>query len=136
MKPSKSKWFAYTVLVGFLPIVCRLLIWLISNRDVIAPLAATDFVAFGLVLHISSINELEHISAQNKPWKTRQNGVAVMFIAIYSAFFAVTLLAEKSPQLINLNALLCCVAALAFASLVISLSVQQRLTATASGGGR
>jgi len=131
MKYTKSKWLAYTVLVGLIPILSRLLVWVIASSDVVLPFAATDFVAFGLVLHISNINELEHISSQSKPWKTVQNGVSVIFIALYSVLFAVLLLAEKNPKLIDANALLICVTILAGTSLVLSLSIFHRLSATA-----
>jgi hypothetical protein len=131
MKNPKSKWLAYTVLVGLIPILSRLLVWSIASNDVVLPFAATDFVAFGLVLHISNINELEHISSQSKPWKTVQNGVSVIFIALYSVLFAVLLLAEKNPMLINASALLVCVAVLAATSFALSLSIFHRLSATA-----
>ena len=97
------------------------------------PFAPADFVAFGLVLHISNINELEHVSAQNKSWKTVQNGVSVIFIALYSVLFAVLLLAEKNPKLVNANSLLICVAMLAVTSFLLSLSILHRLTATVKG---
>jgi hypothetical protein len=131
MKNPKSKWLAYTVLVGLIPILSRLLVWSIASNDVVLPFAATDFVAFGLVLHISNINELEHISSQSKPWKTVQNGMSVIFIALYSVLFAVLLLAEKNPMLINASALLVCVAVLAATSFALSLSIFHRLSATA-----
>jgi membrane-associated HD superfamily phosphohydrolase len=133
MKNSKSKWLAYTVLVGLIPILSRLLVWSIASNEVVLPFAATDFVAFGLVLHISNINELEHVSAQNKSWKTVQNGVSVIFIALYSVLFAVLLLAEKNPKLVNANSLLICVAMLAVTSFLLSLSILHRLTATVKG---
>jgi hypothetical protein len=129
MNTSKSKWFAYTVLVGLIPIASRLLVWAVSSTEIAAPFAPTDFVAFGLVLHISNINELEHATEHNKAWKTIQNGVSVIFIALYSVMFAVTLLAEKSPKLFNASSLLVCVAALAATSLALSLSVVYRLSA-------
>lgn len=134
MKTSKSKWLAYTVLVGLIPIASRLLVWSVATDGVVAPLASTDFVAFGLVLHISNINELEHVSSQSQHWKTVQNGISVIFIALYSVLFAVTLLAEKSPKLFDPKALLVCVAALAATSLVLSLSVLHRLTASSREG--
>ena len=128
MKNTKSKWLAYTVLVGLIPILSRLLVWLIANGEVLHAFAAADFVAFGLVLHISNINELEHALVQNKPWKTVQNGVSVIFIALYSVLFATLLLAEKHPTLIDANSMLNCVAVLAFASFILSLSILDRLS--------
>lgn len=130
MKSPKSKWLAYTVLVGLIPILSRLLVWTIASNSVVPAFAATDFVAFGLVLHISNINELEHVSSQSKPWKTLQNGISVIFIALYSVIFAVLLLAEKNPGLIDSSALLLCVVALAATSMLLSLSVFHRLNAS------
>lgn len=126
----KSKWLAYTVLVGLIPILSRLLVWLISSNDVVLPFAAADLVAFGLVLHISNINELEHVASQGKSWKTIQNGVSVIFIALYSVLFATLLLAERNPTLINSNSLLVCVAILAATSFALSLSIFHRLSAS------
>ncbi|MFO1250723.1 MAG: hypothetical protein U1E77_06155 [Inhella sp.] len=130
MKNPKSKWLAYTVLVGLIPILSRLLVWLIASDDVVPAISATDFVAFGLVLHISNINELEHVSSQSKPWKTVQNGISVIFIALYSVIFAVLLLAERNPKLVNTTSLLICVVILAATSTLLSLSVFHRLTAS------
>ncbi|ATA52549.1 hypothetical protein CKY39_04445 [Variovorax boronicumulans] len=133
MRTMKSKWLAYTVLVGLIPILSRLLVWLIANGEVLAPFAATDFVAFGLVLHISNINELEHFSSQNKSWKTVQNGISVIFIAFYSVLFAVLLIGERNSSLINAKAMLYCVAALAVASLLLSLTIFHRISASPKG---
>lgn len=130
MNNPKSKWLAYTVLVGLIPILSRLLVWAISSENVVPAFSAADFVAFGLVLHISNINELEHISSQNKSWKTLQNGISVIFIALYSVVFAVLLLAENSPKLIDPKSLLYCVIALATTSMLLSLSVLHRLNAS------
>ena len=128
MQHSKSKWLAYTVLVGLIPVFSRVLVWTILDIDAIAPFAPGDFVAFGLVLHISNINELEHASAQGRPWKTIQNGVSLIFIALYSVILAVLLLAERSPKLVNSNAVMICVTALATTSFLLSLSVFHRLS--------
>lgn len=133
MKNSKGKWLAYTVLVGLIPILARLLVWLIGVNDLVQPFAATDFVAFGLVLHISNINALEHSTSQDKEWKTVQNGVSIMFIALYSVLVAVLLIAEKQTKLVNLNSMLICVVVLAVVSLLLSLSVLHRITASAAG---
>lgn len=131
MKPSKSKWLAYTVLVALIPILCRVLLWVIAKADTVAPFAASDVVAFGLVMHISSINELEHVtSPKDRPWKTIQNGISVLFIALYSVLFGAMLLAERNPALIDSSALLKCVAALAGTSLILGFSVLHRLNAS------
>lgn len=129
MPNNKIKWLAYTVLVGLIPIISRLFVWLTAKAESMQLLAATDFVAFGLVLHISNINELEHISSeQNKDWKTIQNGVSLTFVALYSVLYAVLLIGEKNPSLIDLRAMLICVISLAVVSLLLSLSIFHRLS--------
>src|SRR5471030_3063202 len=63
MKFSKSKWLTYTFFVGLIPVFTRLLAWAITHAGAVSPLAASDFVYFGLVPHISIINELEYLSS-------------------------------------------------------------------------
>lgn len=74
MRIASSKWLAYTFLVGLIPVLMRLLAWAVTTPDHVSPFAPQDLVAFGLVLHVSIINELEHNSREDKDWKTIQNG--------------------------------------------------------------
>ena len=55
------------------------------KAGIVEMLAPPDFIAFGLVLHISIINELEHLSPAHQTWKTVNNGISVIFIALYRA---------------------------------------------------
>lgn len=129
MPNNKTKWLAYTVLVGLIPILSRVFVWLTAKTDSMQLLAAPDFVAFGLVLHISNINELEHVASEpNKGWKTIQNGVSLIFVALYSVLYAVLLIGEKNPNLIDMKAMLACVITLASVSFVLSLSIFHRLS--------
>jgi hypothetical protein len=129
MTNNKTKWLAYTVLVGLIPIISRLFVWITAKSESMQLLAAPDFVAFGLVLHISNINELEHVSSErNKNWKTIQNGVSLTFVALYSVLYAVLLIGEKTPNLIDMKAMLICVISLAVVSLLLSLSIFHRLS--------
>ncbi len=84
MPGRKAKWLIYTVLVGLLPALLRMLIWLISQDRDIGILNAADFIVFGLILHISNINEIERFADREKSWKTTQNVISVFFIIIYS----------------------------------------------------
>lgn len=86
MNNKKAKWLAYTVLVGLIPILCRMIAWLVTKSGTVELLASSDFVALGLVLHISIINEMEHISDDERDWKTIQNGVSIAFIAAYGVW--------------------------------------------------
>lgn len=128
MKFSKSKWLAYTFLVGLIPVLTRLLTWITTAAGVVSPLVAADFVAFGLVLHISIINELEHLPARERDWKTIQNGTSLVFITLYSALYAVTIIGEKSVNLIDATVMLGSSMAFAAVSTLLSLSVFHRLS--------
>lgn len=59
------RWLIFTVLVGALPILVRLLVYLISNHlpDAVC-LSPVDIVFFGLTLNISNINEVSSLKAQ------------------------------------------------------------------------
>lgn len=132
MKFSKSKWLAYTFLVGLIPVLTRLLTWATTTTGAVSPLAAADFVAFGLVLHISVINELEHLPAKEKDWKTIQNGTSLIFITLYSALYALTIIGEKSANLIDGAVMLRSSIVFAAASLLLSLSAFHRLSKLSS----
>ena len=128
MKFSKSKWLAYTFLVGLIPVLTRLLTWATTTAGTVSALAAPDFIAFGLVLHISLINELEHLPAKEKDWKTIQNGTSLIFITLYSALYALTIIGEKSSSLIDATVMLRSSIAFAAVSSLLSLSVFHRLS--------
>ena len=134
MVNKKIKWLIYTVLVGLIPIICRLLIWGASTSETIHWIAASDLIAFGLILHISNINEIEHISIDDKSWKTVQNGISIIFIAVYFVLFALNTLSEGFSGAINVTTIKVCTFVLAAISFGISYSVFDRLSALQSTG--
>jgi hypothetical protein len=120
---KKTKWLVYTVLIGLIPVLIRFTIWLVTTGAVIELFSAFDFVAFGLVLHISNINEIEHITHMKPSWKTAQNGIAILFIVAYSTLFALTLLGESVPNLVNSESVTYGCISLSVVSFIISFSV-------------
>ena len=58
MENKKVKWLIYTVLVGLIPMLSRLLVLTVTQPGVVSLIEASDFIAFGLILHISNINEI------------------------------------------------------------------------------
>ncbi|QSL92480.1 hypothetical protein JWV26_22500 [Ectopseudomonas toyotomiensis] len=124
---KKIKWLIYTVLVGLIPIMSRLLIWGVTKDGTISAFSATDFIAFGLVLHISNINEIEHFQGE-RSWKTAQNGISIAFIAMYSVLFAMSMLQQGVPGLIEEGVIVSCAVSLAVISLLISFSVFDRIS--------
>lgn len=124
MKSLKTKWIAYTVLVGLIPIFLRLLIWLVTKEGSIEAFSPQDFIAFGLVLHISNINEVEHIISADGSWKTVQNSVSSFFITIHGALFCLTLIGGDA---IDQQAIMYGVVLISLASLSISYSLFKRI---------
>jgi hypothetical protein len=125
MGNKKIKWLIYTVLVGLIPIFSRLIVWLVTKEGSVNLFSPSDFVAFGLVLHISNINEIEHFSTIERDWKTAQNGVSIAFIAFYSVLFALTLIGES---IVDINAITICTMILSIVSFLISYSVYDRVS--------
>lgn len=133
MGNKKIKWLIYTVLVGLIPILSRFIVWLVTKEGSVNLFSPSDFVAFGLVLHISNINEIEHFTGIEREWKTAQNGISIAFIAFYSVLFALTLIGEN---IVDANAITICTMVLSIVSFLISYSVYDRISkAMACDGG-
>ena len=128
MANRKVKWLIYTVLVGLIPALLRVLIWLISQDRDMSILNAVDFIVFGLILHISNINEIEHFNEGEESWKTIQNGVSLVFITFYSVLFASHLLGETNHGLIDEAAIKALSMSLGILSFMISFVVYNRIS--------
>lgn len=61
MISSNNKWLIHTLLVGLIPVLTRLMAWAGTATGKVDPLAAADFIALGLVVHVSILNEMEHL---------------------------------------------------------------------------
>ena len=99
MPAKKTKWLMYTVLVGLIPISFRMCVWFLSETRNTKFLSTADFVLFGLIVHISIINELEHFDYGNKSWKTVYIGLSIVLIAFYGFLYAFDLLGTSNPDL-------------------------------------
>lgn len=126
METRKAKWFAYTVLVGLMPIACRLLIYFVLKQTDITALSASDFVAFGLILHVSNINEIEYYNEGS--WKTIHNGLSIVFISFYGVLFAAHLLGTTQPGLIDIDSITKVSILLSGASFSLSFSIYYRIS--------
>lgn len=101
MISSNNKWLIHTLLVGLIPILTRLLAWVGAATGKVDPLAATDFIALGLVVHVSILNEMEHLLINEPVLKALLNAVSSVLITFYGTLYALTILGEHSPELIN-----------------------------------
>ena len=124
----KIKWLMYTVLVGLIPVFSRILVWIISQNRNLELFNAADFVVFGLILHISNINEIAHFNEREQSWKIIQNGVSIAFIAMYSILLASYLLDQTQTDLINKESVRYISMGLCGISFLLSFSVYNRLS--------
>lgn len=122
MSSKSTKWLIYTVVIGLLPVIIRFLLWLVTEKSSMELLSISDMITFGLVIHISIINELEH-SHEEDAWKTKHNGVSILFITIYSALFALIVLSNEVFPMIDKNKFTTLVALLNIVSFFIGYSV-------------
>ncbi len=112
-------WLVYTCLIGLIPVISRGLLWLNSSSGV-EPLAISDWVAFGLVLHSSNIHEVNAKNNFDTRWKSVHNGTSAIFIALYGLILFTTI--AQSPNM-NMTSLQHSTLALCFVSFLLSLSV-------------
>lgn len=129
MKTVKQLWLAYTILVGLIPILSRLLVWAVTEEGGIEPFSPQDFIAFGLVLHISGINETEHLFDADESWRMIQNAVSILFITTYGVLFCLTLI---GGDVVDQRSIMTCVGVIALGSLFISYRLFNRISALQS----
>lgn len=89
--------------------------------------AATDFIAFGFVMHISILNELEHIQ-DNEDWKTKMNFTAIGFVFMFGLLTLAQLMLEAGSMLLNGNTLKYCTMIIAGISFILAHSVFKRIS--------
>lgn len=128
MADKKIKWLTHTVLVGLIPVFGRLLVWVISQNRDMHLLNAADFVVFGLILHISIINEIEHLNDDQRSWKTLHNGVSIAFIAMYGILFASHIWGQSNPGLVDADILRWLAIGLSIVSAIQGFAVYDRVS--------
>lgn len=128
MNEIKIRWLIYTVLVGMIPFFCRILIVMFySNSNMSFLFNANDFIMFGLVLHITNINTLEHYDIKDKNWKIIQTGTSILFIIIYTIFLTFSFIEANNPIVINTMTLKIASLILSLVSFFLSYSIYGRI---------
>jgi hypothetical protein len=123
---KKIKWLIYTVVIGLIPILARLLISFITEGK-IDYINSSDIIIFGLILHISNINELEHYT-KDTDWKTIQNGMSIVFIILYAILLVAVLFSEIEPNIIKNELINYISIPLSIVSFLISYSIYDRIS--------
>ncbi|MEZ8455248.1 hypothetical protein AB6C42_06340 [Vibrio cyclitrophicus] len=129
-KPASklTKWLGYTVIIGLIPIGLRFS--LSSLMDGVAPISAGEFIALGFVLHISILNELEHMTG-DETWKSLSNVFSICAIVMYTGLMAVLLAVEAGFDKIKFEQLTQLSTTLAGCSFIFCLVIFLRLTVKA-----
>lgn len=125
MTERTATWLMFTCLVGLIPVIARLLLWLLSKEG-IEPFATSDLISFGLVLHTVNVNEVNRIADTDTVWKTVHNGLSILFITIYALLLFLTI---SVPQNIDLSSVLATTFAMGLVSFLLSLSIMTRIQA-------
>lgn len=129
---KKVKWFTSTVVIGLLPILARL----ISNiiLDGVTFFTASDFIAFGFVMHISILNEIEHIHEDDN-WKSIQHSTSIGFVFIYGLLTFALLIIEAGATQMNPEKLKYLSMFISSVSFILAYTVFNRLSAKSSQRG-
>ncbi|MCL2097935.1 MAG: hypothetical protein FWH23_04165 [Bacteroidales bacterium] len=91
----KTNWLINTVMVGLIPFIVRLFVFLFYKGSTVYFLFnEIDFILFGLVLNLSNINELEDKKKLGEKWEKEKKGVSLYFIIIFSTFLMLAYLYE------------------------------------------
>lgn len=123
-------WLLNTCLLGLIPSISRLLVWIVAKNGV-DPIAISDLVAFGLVLHIVSINDLSSMSIQDSASKVTHISLSTLFVVLYGLMMFTAIVPSSVIDyraLTNACIFLCCM------SFLLSLSAKRLSIASGTAG--
>ncbi|MDO7834270.1 hypothetical protein Q4610_04355 [Sphingobium sp. HBC34] len=122
MSEHTVNWLIYTCLIGLVPVFSRLCVWIVSTSGV-DPIAVSDLIAFGLVLHVSNIHQVNSLDEYDRRWKSVHNGLSSIFIVIYSLLMFTTII---KIDIINYKSIKIMSILLSLVSFMLSFSVFYR----------
>ncbi|WP_454047424.1 hypothetical protein [Chryseobacterium sp. Marseille-Q8038] len=125
----KTKWLIYTVIIGLIPFLIRTIIALFDKLGSLDYwINEVDFISFGLILNLSVINELEDKNLQDKIWKSRNIGFAIVFLILFSAILAIVTYSDfKVNKDLDKTVVKCCSVILSVITFIFSYSIYNRL---------
>lgn len=110
-------WLIFTVLIGLLPIIARLItVNMFTLKDVVC-ISPVDIIIFGIVLHVSILNELNNLQKDNE-WRLIATGISTIFIIGYVLLLSAAIASESKNLSINLKLLFNSAVALACISFI------------------
>lgn len=124
MNETTVRWLVYTCLIGLIPVLARLLIWIVSKSGV-DPVSIGDLVTFGLVLHVSNIQQVNSSYVDDKIWKDIHTGSSSVFVVMYSILMLTSM--TNIPNF-NYTAILQISIALSIVSFLLSFAIFYRFS--------
>ena len=112
-------WLVNVCLLGLLPVIARLFVWMISDHGVTA-FASSDIVVFGIVLQSFSISELSRQTILSEDQRTIHLGLAIIFTVLFGLLLAVTI---SAPQTLNAKSIIWAASALSIVSFLLGFSI-------------
>lgn len=129
----KDKWLFYTVIIGLLPFLTRILFFaFVTTADLAFLFHESDFVTFSLILCISNINVLEHYETDNLNWKTKSLAGSIVLIFVFAIIFSFSLLSKLGVEGINESVVTIVSIGLSAATFVFSYSIYDRISKSSS----
>ena len=126
MLDRNVKWICYTVLIGLVPVLSRALVWVVASDRRSSILNPTDLILFGLILHISNINEIEHFASDHRSWKSIYNALSILFIVMYAVLFTCVVFDEFGLVSVHYPVVRNIAVSLSAMSFVLSLTIYYR----------
>lgn len=119
-------WIVCTIFLGTIPISLRAVIGFIIQVDCFKMYSISDFVGFGLLLHISSLHDLESLAVSKSKGRLINLVLSCIAICFYGVFFALSLISENLKGVINSDFLFVSVLILTGVSTLHSFAIQKK----------
>jgi hypothetical protein len=131
------KWILYTVCIGAVPFLARLLIFFIHNKAYNEKgylINEMDMIYFALALNLSNINELDSLEEKNvsAEWKSTMIGISILQLVVYAIVLGLCYVSELDNTHFNLANIEGGSAILALAALVFSYHVFNTINKTSN----
>lgn len=130
----KAKWIIYTVLIGLMPFLIRLFVFMLSaNREWGLLFNPVDFIFLGLTLNLTNLNELNNEKLE-PILKLKFEGYSVIQIILLSGILGILYFAEQSQKdVLDKTIALVCAIAFCLLSFIFSNAIMNKLKSLDDG---
>ena len=130
----KTKWIIYTVLIGLMPFLIRLFVFMLSaNREWGLLFNPVDFIFLGLKINLTNLNELNNEKLE-PILKLKFEGYSVIQIILLSGILGILYFAEQSQKdVLDKTIALVCAIAFCLLSFIFSNAIMNKLKSLDDG---